>query len=372
MRTRTIPGPWAPALLTVCLLGPAAAELPDGASAGLSDADPTVVAWSADDFRVHAETLAPEHVRTLLAASQQPRVVKAAGPEVRGALQAIAERHPDLRARRAAAARATKLERPARLVALNRTVARLRGQRAGGVEVWAAVARQSVELHLAEGRSSQEALDLAVLDLGFVFNGGGTLKKNLEFYRDTLGKLPGSDSKLPELLATFPREDLNFGSAGSNVDSGESDFRADLHDGTANQVFHSNFFVVLGYLVGDKDPALSHLVNLKHETLDRGGRSLPDYRASAVGLEAGRRIRALREAGGDPRALPAIIGAAFSETPWVYGEGQTFDGVPGGAFVSQVAEASRERAKHPSGSGVVGRTADTVQRGVIRALGSLD
>lgn len=371
MRKAATLGAWATGL-TLWLAGTASAELPEAAPAGLEDADPTVVAWSADDYRVHAEGLSPEQVRTLLAASQEPRLVRVAGPEVRGALQAIAEEHPDPRARGEAKIRAAELERPARLIALNRTVERLRGQQAGGVELWAAVARQSVDLHLAEGRSPQEALDLAVLDLGFVFNGGGTLKKNLELYRDTLAKLPGSDPLLSELLLTFPREDLNFGSAGSNLDSGESDFRADLHDGTPNQVFHSNFFVVLGYLVGSKDPALTHLVNLKHETLDRGGRSIPDYRASAVGLEVGRRIRALREGGGDPRALPAIIGAAFSDTPWVYGKGQTFDGVPGGAYVSQVAEASRERAKHPSGPGVVGRSADTVQRGIIRALGSLD
>ncbi|MCA8920386.1 MAG: hypothetical protein KDD82_01180 [Planctomycetes bacterium] len=320
------------------------------------------------EYEARAAALGVEDLRALAQAMRDVRVQREAAPELHAALRALAQEHPNQTLGRQARARAAELEEQRRLVQLRRVSEELRAQGAGGVDQWVAVARRSVELNLGRGLSNAEVIDATVLDLGQVFNTRAQLRIHLGEYQRTIHRLPGHDPLLDELLADLERRpDVGF--AGYGIDREDTDFRAELHDGTSNQVFHSNFFLVLGYAVGKKDPRWAHNVNLFHETLERhGGTSVPDWRASAVGIEVGRGLRELREAGGDPRRIPAILGAAFSREPERYTHPWGSEGPDYTQLVDQVQAESRERARHPRGPSLAGRAVSRVQEGLIRGL----
>jgi len=363
-------GACAALLIALGATGAAAQAVSQQAREALAGDDPQQLSAAFAEYEQHVAELGVDDVRALARAMRDVRVHREAAPELRRALEAIAEGHPNPMLGRQAAARAAELEDHVRLVRLKRAVEAAQAKGAAGVEQWVALARESVELNLRRGLSNAEVIDAVVLDLGQVANSRFQLREHLGTYQRTLHRLPGRDPLLdPFLEQVEARPDV--GHVGMH-DLERSDFRPELHDGTTTQVFHSNFFVVLGYAVGEKDKRLPHMVNLFHETIDRhGGTSVEDWRASAVGIETGRRIRALREAGGDPRQIPAIIGASFALDPERYADVWGPQGPDYTQLVDEVAEDARQRARSPRGSSIPGRAASMTQAGLIRGLNGL-
>ena len=282
-----------------------------------------------------------------------------AAPELLGALRAVeAAGDPAQRARAEQAA--DELELDAHMVELRRAAFAARGQGKRGVEIWSEVARRSVDYW--RGRDDVEAkrkFDEVIADLGAVFNGPDSIRHLGTFQR----RLPlTNDPNLRHMQEVLDPRKNNLGWVGGGIDPTQSqDFRGMFNDRTNNQVYHTNFFVLLGYAAGKEDPKWVNLVNLKHELLDGGG-SVPDWNASEAGIATGNLIRQLRDGHGDERALraiPTLIGAGFSNhardfaRPWGP-QGPDYGGVAAAMDESMASFANRPR------------TDTLTQRGLVR------
>ncbi|MEZ6184239.1 MAG: hypothetical protein R3F62_04410 [Planctomycetota bacterium] len=352
------------------LCAPLSAQvLSEEVRAGLTSEDPATILASVEAYTQNAASLELEDLRPLSQALNVGRTVRFAAPELQRALEVLGREHPDPMIRMRVRNRAQLLDTFVRQVELRRHVEGLFAEGVTGVALMSAAVARAVELNLERGLPTNAAvIDGAMFDLGVAIH-GSQLGDHLDLYDRTFGLLPGSDPLLEVALAELGERRGVVGYVGNDLDApeAESDFRDDLHDGTRNQVHHTGFFVNLGYVVGLHDPTIPHVINLRHETLDPGS-SVADWRASAVGIGVGQRIRALREADGDPRQLPAILGAAFSDRPEDYTHPWGPDGPDYSALVAEVAAASEATSVNPRGDHLLGRTRSRVQEGLIRGL----
>lgn len=302
----------------------------------------------------------------LLARTKEGRSLFYAAPELHDALSAIAaEGDPALR--REAREAADALELDAHMVELRRAAFAARAEGKRGVEIWSEVTRRSVEFWKdREDTSEEQKYDEVVADVAAVFNGPAA-SQHLTTYQRTFGRLPRSDQNVPHMLEVLARRGKGLGWVGGGIDPTQSeDFRPSFNDGSNNQVFHTNFFVLLGHAAGKNDPKIVNLVNLKHELLD-GGRSVPDWTASEAGAEIGRTIRLMRDKGMGQKglqALPTIIGSSFSNQPETYArpygpEGPDYTGL---ARALDENMATFEKAPRTG-------YASQIQRGLIRLFG---
>lgn len=302
----------------------------------------------------------------LIARSKEGRSLFYAAPELHDALSAIAaEGDPALR--EAARAAAEEIELDAHMVELRRAAFAAREEGKRGVEIWSEITRRSVDYWKdREGVSEEQKYDEVVADVAAVFN-GPVASQHLTTYQRTFGRLPRSDQNVPHMLEVLARRRGGLGFVGVGIDPTQSqDFRPAFNDGSYNQVFHTNFFVLLGHAAGKNDPKIVNLVNLKHELLD-GGRSVPDWTASEAGAEIGRTIRLMRDNGMGRKgllALPTIIGSSFSSQPEDYGRPYGPEGPDYTSLARVLGESMSTFEKQP-------RTgyASQIQRGLIRLFG---
>lgn len=307
----------------------------------------------------------------LIARSKEGRSLFYAAPELHDALSAIAaEGDPALR--QAAEEAAAAIELDAHMVDLRRAAFAARAEGKRGVEIWTEVTRRSVEFWKDQTcLSDAQKYDEVVADVAAVFNGPSAIG-HLRTYQRTFGRLPRSDANVPHMIEVLGRRSKNLGWVGGGIDPTQSeDFRPAFNDGSNNQVYHTNFFVLLGHAAGQNDPKIVNLVNLKHETLDgrrrNGGRSIADWTASEAGSEIGRTIRLLRDNGHGRKglmALPAIIGGAFSNQPGEYARPYGPEG-PDYTSLTQTLDESMANFEQAPRGAVWSR----IQRGMVRMAG---
>jgi hypothetical protein len=189
-----------------------------------------------------------------------------------------------------------------------------------GVELWTTVLAAAAEANLARADlSPQERLDATVAQTTAVFVGrpaGGylhTFEKLARFIPGATDPLAASmrarSLALPDVGDVLPN--------GYNLDpAAGDDFAPAFRDGSKGQIGHTHFYVFIGYAVGRKDPLLAHMPNTYHETVDPSSthKTEADWLAGAWGIEVGRLVRLLRDAG-EPdaalRALPSLVRGAF-------------------------------------------------------------
>jgi len=356
-------------VLAVCC-GPVSGQvLGEGVREGLTSDDPATVLRSVEVYDRFAYRLELEDLRALSRSLRNRNAMRAAAPELQAVLERLGSVHPDPRIRARVLTRAPMLDTYARQVELRREIERLHGEGVTGVALWTAAAERAVELNLARGLGSNaEVMDATILDLGVAFN-GSSLRGHLSTYDTLFGWAPGADPLLDAALEELGGRSSVLGFAGYALDHADeaSDFRPDLHDGTQAQINHSSFFVNLAYVVGLHDPVTPHLANLKHETIDPGA-SMADFRASQVGIVVGLALRMHREADGDPRLIPTVIGAAFSETPEAYAFPQGPEGADLSDVVQVVEGVSQQVSDSPAGPGLGGRAISAAEEGIIRGL----
>jgi hypothetical protein len=302
----------------------------------------------------------------LIARSKEGRSLFYAAPELHDALSAIAAKG-DPALRTAAEEAAKEIELDAHMVDLRRAAFAARDEGKRGVEIWSEITRRSVEFWKdREGVSEEQKYDEVMADVSSVFNGPAAIQ-HLTTYQRTFGRLPRSDQNVPHMLEVLKRRRGGLGYVGGGIDPTQSeDFRPAFNDGSNNQVFHTNFFVLLGHAAGKNDPKIVNLVNLKHELLD-GGRSVPDWTASEAGAEIGRTIRLLRDTGKGRKgllALPTIIGSSFSNQPGDYARPYGPEG-PDYTSLSQVLGETMSEFEQAPRTGY----ASQIQRGLIRLFG---
>ena len=309
---------------------------------------------------------APADLEALIARSKEGRSLFYAAPELHDALSAIAAEGDPVQ-RQAAAEAAAAIELDAHMVELRRAAFAARAEGKRGVEIWSELTRRSVEFWKDRpGVSEEQKYDEVVADVAAVFNGPAAIQ-HLSTYQRTFGRLPRSDANVPHMLEVLARRGKGLGWVGGGIDPTQSeDFRPAFNDGSNNQVFHTNFFVLLGHAAGKNDPKIVNLVNLKHELLD-GGRSVPDWTASEAGTDIGRTIRLLRDTGKGRQgllALPTIIGGAFSNQPGDYARPYGPEG-PDYTGLTEVLDRSMgDFETAPRGA-----VASRIQRGLIRLFG---
>jgi hypothetical protein len=326
----------------------------------------TSLAKAAKEMARRPEDATQADLDALLARTREHRSVWYAGPELRDALLAIAKQgDPGLRRRSNLAAQRIDLD--AHMVEMRRVAHPSQTAKRRGVEIWTDVARASA-LYWADkpGVSKAQRFDEVLADLAAVFNGPEAVA-HLNTYAKSFGRLPGNDPNVKHMIATLNRRRQNHGFAGKNLDPTRSaDFRSAFNDGTRNQIFHTNFFVLLGHAAGKKDPRIVNLVNLKHELFD-GGQSVPDWTASEAGSAIGRTIRHMRDSGRGRDgllALPALIGSAFSNHPRDFAHPYGPSGPDYSAAVADMERKMSKFEKAPRGS-----LASKIQRGLIRLFG---
>ncbi len=279
----------------------------------------------------------------------------------------LAKNHQDPKIRAAATKRLERDQLHGHLGGLRQHALDMRAAGNRGVEIWSDVARRSVDFHTNNPKlTTQQRWDHVMADVASVFN-GPSAKAHLDTYDNTIGRLSGSDPHVAEMSRLLSHRGGANAFTGMGIDSTNgADFRGQFNDGTNNQVFHTNFFNLLGYATGGGDPRASNIPNLFHETVDGvrqgGGGSIPDWYASAWGKNFGSAMRDLRDQGKDPRAIPALIGAAFSNhsqdfaKPW--GDaGPDFTGA-----VIAMDRAMQANMHRPLGNG----PANDLQRGLVR------
>jgi len=303
--------------------------------------------------------LTPETFAALVERSKERRSRWYAGPELLAALRAVeASGDPAFRDQAGKAAR--ELELDAHMVELRRAAFQARAQGKRGVEIWSEVARRSVDYW--QGRDDvdpKRKFDEVIADLGAVFNGQYS-QGHLKTFQD---RLPfTNDPNLRHMQQVLDPRKNNLGWVGGGIDPTQSqDFRGMFNDRTNNQVFHTNFFVLLGYAAAQEDPKWVNLVNLKHELLDGGG-SVPDWNASEAGIATGHLIRQLRDSHGNERALraiPTLIGAGFSNHAQDFARPWGPTGPDYGGVATAMDESMTTFANRP-------RTNTATQRGLIR------
>lgn len=330
---------------------------------------PSTSAARAKQLGDQAATLERGQVDQLLRASGNRQIRQLALPEVHGALGKISQNHPDPATRRLAAQRSSQVKLDAHLVDLRRNAHDMKAAGKKGVEIWSDVAKRSVDFHLKNpALTNQQRWDHVMADVATVFNGPAA-KRNLDTYDNTIGRLSGSDPNVANMRALLGKRDAAAGFAGSNVDSTKSaDFKRAFNDGTANQVFHTNFFNLLGYSAGKHDPRAMNIPNIYHETIDGvaqgGGGSVADWNASAWGLQVGNFMRQMRDEDKDVRAMPSLIGGAFSNHPGDFAQPWGAAGPDFTDAANGMDRAIRANGANPFGPGNEG--AANFQRGLVR------
>jgi len=173
-----------------------------------------------------------------------------------------------------------------------------------------------------------ERMDRAVAIATYVLNGPEQISN--------LAQVDSGKTKTVEYMRDIQANDTaGKGFAGPNLDStkGGGTFYDAYSDGTANQAFHTNFFVAAGYVAGgDVAMALkAQAANIYHETVDpnawgQGGGSLADFAASTTGIITGGQLIQARnyaaefEAGKHPGGAnvdllqPVIVAGFVSDT----------------------------------------------------------
>lgn len=134
-----------------------------------------------------------------------------------------------------------------------------------------------------------ERMDRAVAIAAYVLNGPGQI--------DHLAEVDSGNTKTVQYMRDIAANDPTGQSfAGMDLDSthGGGTFYDSYNDGTANQAYHTNFFVTAGYVAGGNAAmvAKAQTGNIYHETVDpnawaQGGGSMADYSASSAGIIAG-------------------------------------------------------------------------------------
>lgn len=202
--------------------------------------------------------------------------------------------------------------------------------------------------------------DAAMRDVAAVLL-GGSAASNLALMAKLPGKQDPNAARFIEALELLDAEKMvALGDGGAqrtpNLDPTQGDdLRADLRDGTRNQVFHTFAYVFLAYASGDRLKV--NAGNLKHETLDPGA-SVADFTAGVWGAQIGDSLRSARDAG-RPNAfadLPAIWGASLSTTPERYGDPRATwnDGVDRRKLAGKIAERVRRDSGNPDGNPFAG------------------
>jgi len=202
----------------------------------------------------------------------------------------------------------------------------LSAQGTPGVELYTDVARKAVEIY--SGRNDmgiQQKYDAVVRDLTIVFTGGNAASGYLLKYEDMQGRLGGAVDPLVDTnmgsLVVLSGLDPGYAEAagGGTLDTAMgADFRAEYNDAGANQIYHGQFYVWMGY--NTQDSWGVSRANMFHEFQYNVGGSVEDYNLGIGGASTGMIIRSLRDAGSAEgfQMIPEIIGAAFSNQPESY------------------------------------------------------
>jgi hypothetical protein len=154
----------------------------------------------------------------------------------------------------------------------------LREEGVDGVELWAQLMEEALDLARDDEETAEGLLDRAVQDVAAVTVGryhiqsevdgaGGPLHMTLgRAGRQTLAELEELYHHLPEHpTERYERYDPYFAGTGLDPTDGRS-FRPDISDGTNNQIFHTGFFQYLAYAVDGT--TLADAGNLAHETTE--------------------------------------------------------------------------------------------------------
>lgn len=200
----------------------------------------------------------------------------------------------------------------------------LRAEGVPGVALWKQLLTEAASANAARtDLSPTERLDATVAQTTAVLVGPnasvhlGTFERLARF-------IPGAGDPFARTLRARVDEVKQAGSALTKprrLDPTEAaDFRPDFNDGTRGLIAHTHFYVFLGYAIAGRDPLVSHLPNIWHETLDPSSshKSEADWLVGAWGVEVGRLLRGLRDAGDAEAALaalPSIVSGAFGKAP---------------------------------------------------------
>jgi hypothetical protein len=237
-----------------------------------------------------------------------------------------------------------------------------------GVKLWTQVLQRAVDYHAGRADLTvQERFDAVLRDTGAVLVGERTLDgrfRQLQRVDDgLLGWLVRSDP----LVAWFrdelvPMHDGLY--AGGNLDTTTgSDFRAEFRDGTDNQIYHTYFYVVLGYAT--RDPATVNRGSLYHEVFDPGG-SWADFAVGNWAGHLGAQLRRWRDEGNLDalRAMPTLVGATFSADGAGYGHPRDTGGADFRGAAKTMSDYVADHVHDPVGSPLSGLRERT-RRGLI-------
>lgn len=202
-------------------------------------------------------------------------------------------------------------ERQQNLKALQTLAHRLRDQGVPGVEIWASLRNEAVERYAHTDASPQRQADFVIQDISLVTVGKDALKYLAQY--EGLPRI----GKVDPLVDTFQRDwealgippaDNNWeavGWAGNDLDTHTGqDFRPEINDKTKNQIFHTMFYEMMGYVT--QDDLLIRAGSIVHEVRDGvadGGLSTEDHNASYVGTAMGKAFRKMRDGKHTSQAL---------------------------------------------------------------------
>jgi hypothetical protein len=188
---------------------------------------------------------------------------------------------------------------------------RLRDQGMPGVEIWGALRSEAVSRYTHTDLSPQRQADFVMQDIAVVTVGKDALK-----YLEQYEGLPRI-GKIDPLVKTFQSDWLAMGLppadndweaagwAGNDLDTHiGQDFRPEINDKTKNQIFHTMFYEMMGYVT--QDDLLIRAGSIVHEVRDGvadGGISTEDHNASYVGTAMGKAFRKMREGEHTQQAL---------------------------------------------------------------------
>lgn len=188
---------------------------------------------------------------------------------------------------------------------------RLRDQGMPGVEIWGALRSEAVARYASTDVSPQRQADFVMQDIALVTVGKDALKY-LEQYEGLprIGKIdPMVDTFQSDWSALgVPPADKNWeavGWAGNDLDTHTGkDFRPEINDKTKNQIYHTMFYEMMGYVT--QDDLLIRAGSIVHEVRDGvadGGLSTEDHNASYVGTAMGKAFRQMRDGKHTEQAL---------------------------------------------------------------------
>lgn len=215
-------------------------------------------------------------------------------------------------------------DRQGNLKALQSLAHRLRDQAMPGVEIWGALRSEAVSRYGSTDLSPQRQADFVMQDIAVVTVGKDALKYLAQYEGvprvgkvDPLVKTFQADWKALGLPPADGKWD-SVGWAGNDLDTHTGkDFRPEINDKTKNQIYHTMFYEMMGYVT--QDDLLIRAGSIVHEVRDGvidGGISAEDHNASYVGTAMGKTFRQMRDGKHTQQALqqwPSLTLACYGK-----------------------------------------------------------